>query len=77
MILEVDDVQKRGNCLPKFDHKNWEVTATGFGVFKGLQLVEKTDELIVQNFDNLHGAIKNTIFRKFTIQEIPADLDEA
>lgn len=76
MRVRVDDVQRQGDCLPKFDHKNWEVTAIGLAVFKGLQLVKKTDELVVQNYDHLHGVIKNTIFRKFTIQEIPPDFKE-
>jgi hypothetical protein len=40
---------------------------------KRLHLVKKTDQLIVQNFDNLHKVIKDGFFRKFTIWKIPAD----
>jgi hypothetical protein len=40
---------------------------------KRLHLVKKTDQLIVQNFDNLHKVIKDGFFRKFTIWKILAD----
>lgn len=73
MIKEVDDVHIGGHCFSKFDHRNWDVTTTGLAVYKGLRLVKRTDQLIIQNYNDLHGMIKNTIFRKFTIQEIPAD----
>ncbi|KAJ1277666.1 hypothetical protein BS78_04G021000 [Paspalum vaginatum] len=73
MIQEADDLHRIDYCLPKFTHNNWEVTGNGLAVFKGLSTLKKTDQLVAQNYDNLHSVILKIIFRKFTMQQIPAD----
>lgn len=73
MAVELFNQHEEGYCLSRFGESNIWVAPTGHIRFRLVTRTKRTDELVCQNYLDLRNVIRQTVFRNYSMDQIPED----